>query len=66
MLRSVVLSPAQPPARCFLYVEHEGSSYMGCLLFDDHNFCRQVVTLLEGYCNRFIAEIGSMDLSHTL
>ena len=31
---------------------------MGCLLFDDHNFCRQVVTLLEGHCNRSIAEIG--------
>jgi hypothetical protein len=25
-----------------------------------------VVALLEGYCNRSIAEIGSIDLSHTL
>jgi len=39
---------------------------MGCLLFDDPNFCRDVVTLLESYCNRSIAEIGSIDLSHTL
>lgn len=66
VLRSVVLSPAQPPARCFLYIEHEGSSYIGCLLFDDPNFCRQVATLLQDYCNRPIAEIGGIDVSHTL
>jgi hypothetical protein len=66
VLRSVVFSHAQPPARCFLYIEHEISSYMGCLLFDDYNFRRQVVTLLESYCNGSIAEIGSIDLSHTL
>ena len=66
VLRSVVLSQTQPPARCFLYMEHDGSSYMGCLLFDDPNFCRQVATLLEGYGNRSIAEIGAIDLSHTL
>ncbi len=39
---------------------------MGCLLFDDHNFCRVVVRLLERCCNRSIAEIGSIDVSHTL
>ena len=39
---------------------------MGCLVFDDRNFCRQMVTLLEGYCNRSIAEIGNIDFSHTL
>jgi hypothetical protein len=36
------------------------------LLFDDHNLGREVVALLEDYCNRSIAEIGSIDLSHTL
>jgi hypothetical protein len=66
MLQSVVISHAQPPPRCFLYIEHEGSSYMGCLLFDDHNFCREVVRLLERCCNRSIAEIGGIDVSHTL
>jgi hypothetical protein len=66
VLRSVVLSHVQPPTRCFLYIEHEKSSYIGCLLFDDQNFCRQMVKLLEGYCNRSIAEIGSLDVSQTL
>jgi hypothetical protein len=26
----------QPTDRCYLYIEHEGASYVGCLLFDDH------------------------------
>jgi hypothetical protein len=39
---------------------------MACLLFDDPNFCREVLTLLQGCCNRSMAEIGSIDVSHTL
>jgi hypothetical protein len=39
---------------------------MGCLLFEDHAFCDQIVKLLRGYLNRPMAEIGSLDLSHTL
>jgi hypothetical protein len=66
ILRSVVISDAQAPARCFLYIDHEGASYMGCLLFSDPTFCREVVILLEGCLNRSIAEIGSLDVSHTL
>ena len=42
------------------------SVYIGCLLFDDHAFCRYIAKLLDNYCNRPIAEIGSLDLSHTL
>jgi hypothetical protein len=35
--------------------------HLRCLLFDDHGFCRYVAKLLESYCNRPIAEIGSLD-----
>jgi hypothetical protein len=66
ILRWVGLSALQPPDRCYLYIDHEQSSYLGCLLFDDRAFCRYVAKLLESYCNRPIAEIGSLDLSHTL
>ena len=45
---------------------HEESSYMGCLLFDDEIFFGQITKLLEAHCNRHIAEIGCIDLSHTL
>jgi hypothetical protein len=60
------LTGIQPPDRCYLLINHEGSSYMGCLLFDDPTFCRYVVNLLKDYSDRPIAEIGSIDLAHTL
>jgi hypothetical protein len=60
------LGGSQPPDRCYLLMDHEGSSYMGCLLFDDHAFCRYIAHFLENYCHRRIAEIGGIDLSHTL
>jgi hypothetical protein len=36
------------------------------LLFDDEIICAQITENLQGYLNRPIAEIGSLDLSHTL
>jgi hypothetical protein len=64
ILRTTLLSKVQPANRCFLLISYEGSSYIGCLLFDDHAFCSQIVKLLQAHCNRFIAEVGSIDLAH--
>ena len=66
IFRWVALSGIDPPDRCYLYIDHEESSYMGCLLFDNYAFCRYIAKLLDSYCNRPIAEIGSIDLAHTL
>jgi hypothetical protein len=66
ILKWVGLSGLDPPDRCYLYIEHEGSTYLGCLLFDNHAFCRYVAKLLEDYRNHPISEIGSLDFSHTL
>jgi hypothetical protein len=66
ILDEVVLSNIRPLDRCFLYIEHEGSTYLGCLLIDDEVFCSQVANLLKGYYNHPIAEIGSINLAHTL
>ena len=66
ILTKVELSNILPADRCFLYIEHEGSFYIGCLLFDDTNFCGQVATVLNNHCNQPISEIGSLDISHTL
>jgi hypothetical protein len=63
-LKSVILTKLKPANCCYLYIEHEGSSYAGC--FDDRAFCSQIVELLRSYYNRSIAEIGSLDLSYTL
>jgi hypothetical protein len=66
ILRQVVPSKISPAERCFLYIEYERSEYIGCLPFDDSTFCNQIIKLLQGYCNRPISEIGSIDLAHTL
>jgi hypothetical protein len=65
ILKWVALTGIQPPGRCYLYIDNEESSYMGCLLFDDDRFCRQVAKLLERFCNRSIAEIGSINCDGT-
>ena len=66
ILKEVTISNIQPADRCFLHIEHEGSKYIGCLLMEDPAFCGQIVTLLQGYLNRPIAEIGSLNISHLL
>jgi hypothetical protein len=66
ILRQVIESRIELADRCFLYIDHEGSSYMGCLLIEDSAFCREIVKLLQGRLNRPLAEIGNLDLSSTL
>jgi hypothetical protein len=56
----------EPADRCFLYIDHLGASYIGCLLIEHNIFCRQVVDLLLANRNRPIVEIGTSDVSHTL
>src|SRR5262249_19226298 len=51
---------------CFLTIYYEESDYMGCLLFDNRIFCRQIANLLQDCCGLPIAEIGSLDLSDIL
>ena len=66
VLRSVSESNIQPANRCFLFIDHEGSSYGGVLTVDYHAFCTQIVRFLQEDCyNRPIAEIGSLELSET-
>ena len=66
ILKEITISNIQPADRCFLHIEHEGSTYIGCLLVEDPAFCGQIVTLLQGYLNRPVAEVGSLDISHLL
>ena len=67
VLRGITQSNIQPANRCFLFIDYEESSYTGGLTVDYHAFCTQIVRFLQehGY-NRSIAEIGGLDLPHTL
>ena len=66
VLKSVTLSKTLPANRCFMYVDYDGSSYIGCLLVDDETFCRQMINVFHAHCNHPIIEIGSLDLSYLL
>jgi hypothetical protein len=66
ILRNVVRSGIEPANRCFLYVDIDEASYIGCLLIDDVAFCREIVELLLANRSRSIADIGSLDLFYTL
>ena len=65
-LAEVKLSLIDPPNRCYLVIQHEGSTYMGCLLINDLAFCAQVTLLLQNHRGKSIRDIGSLDLTHTL
>jgi hypothetical protein len=54
------------PGKCFLIIEHEMAGYMGCLIFDDTAFCRQIHALLQRHINRSISDIGALNLTDTL
>jgi hypothetical protein len=66
VLRKIGISEIEPTSRCFLYIEYEGASCIGCLLFDDPSFCREIAGLLQGCRGRSIAEIGDLDVSYML
>jgi hypothetical protein len=66
LLKRVEKSNVLPADRCFLYIDYEESSYIGCLLCADHAFCAQMVRILEANLNKPIRAIGSLDISRLL
>jgi hypothetical protein len=54
------------PGRLFLVIHYNGGGYMGCLLFDDRIFCRQLYDLLKNFRRHSISYIGDLDISETL
>jgi hypothetical protein len=54
------------PGRLFLVMHYKGGGYMGCLLFDDRIFCRQLYDLLKNFRRHSISYIGDLDISETL
>src|SRR5262245_25099726 len=59
ILRRVEKSKVLPANRFFLYIDHEESSYIGCLICSDRLFCSQLVRILEHHLNKTIVKIGS-------
>jgi hypothetical protein len=66
VLKDVVSSKTEGANRFFLVIEDEGLQYVGCLLFQDYSFCRQIYQLLDKHRDDTIEEIGNIEMSHTL
>ncbi|HTM11217.1 MAG TPA: hypothetical protein VL754_22760 [Verrucomicrobiae bacterium] len=52
--------------RIFLFIDHDGQSYIGCLMLEDYAFCQQLARLFRQQYGRRIEEIGGLDLEGTL
>src|SRR5262245_56387809 len=50
----------------FLWINHQGSEYIGSMYFDDVAFCRVIGKVLASKIGVSIREIGYIDLSFTL
>ncbi len=61
-----IYSNSRMSSKCFLVIDHEGEMYIGALIFQTHELCKQVTDFLWCYVNRPIKEIGDLDLSHLL
>ena len=49
-------------ARVFLIIEHEGTEYIGCLMFDDVIFCEKVANRLPAFQGLPLEIIGSSEI----
>lgn len=50
----------------FVWIDHNGSTYVGAMNFDDRAFCNEVGRVLELSRGLSIKEIGDLDFSYTL
>jgi hypothetical protein len=50
----------------FVWVDYEGSTYVGAMNFDDTAFCHELRRVLELSLGLSMQEIGELDFSYTL
>jgi hypothetical protein len=49
--------------RCFLTMEYAGTRYVTCLWFDDPEFCRGLVDLLQEHIGEPVNQIADLNIS---
>ena len=64
ILKNVMLAAVEPINKCYLIIEHDGESYIGCLSFADSSFCHRVYRLLERHCGASLKHIGGIDVHY--
>jgi hypothetical protein len=63
-LKEVFVSTGVRPPRVYIIITHEGSEYIGSLLFDNALFCKQIYDFLKQQIGKTISETGRLDVSH--
>lgn len=63
ILKRVTPSITGDRDRFFLYIEYENSTYMGCLLIENPEFCHQVFATLQEHCGCSMKDVGSLELN---
>lgn len=61
-----VIYYSETPKRLFLRARADEQDYIGCLVFNDTQFCEQLNRILQSQVGRSIREIGDLDLGGTL
>ena len=61
-----VLANPNASDKCFLVMRHEGERYIGCLIFSDQAFCRDIANILRTQIGRSIRAVGDLDVGETL
>jgi hypothetical protein len=51
-----------PIDKCFLWIEYEGSNYLGCLLFGDVEYGRKACELLKQQIGKSLRAIGALEI----
>src|SRR5262245_66272166 len=62
ILKGIRTNDLSSTSRCFLYVQHEESSYLGCLMFNDIDLSRRITEILQCYCDHHYSDFGILDI----
>jgi hypothetical protein len=49
--------------RIYLTIDHDGAVYVGCLLFDNEDFCEEMAEHLRQCCSMSIEAVGSSEIN---
>jgi hypothetical protein len=52
-------------SRCFLWIEHEEGTYLGCVLLSDASFGQEVSELLQDNYGQSLEYIGCLNISYS-
>jgi len=53
----------QIPNKCYLVIQHANRKYVGCVIFDNRSFCREMTEFLKLQVGCTVEQIGDLDVT---